>query len=84
VEIGCSGKHACHQHNGLVPHLVAKLHHLKGLYYQILELAIGQKLQIAFTSQRHIKEMWFNVQFTSNFSSRHNIMLMMCYVFKEM
>jgi hypothetical protein len=42
VKIGCSGKHAHHQHNGLVPHLVAKLQYLEDLHYQVLELAMGQ------------------------------------------
>jgi hypothetical protein len=41
VEIGCSGKHVHQQHNGLVPHLVAKVHSLEGPHYQFLELGKG-------------------------------------------
>jgi hypothetical protein len=38
LEIGCSGKNARDQHNGLVPHLVAKLQSLEGPH-QIMALA---------------------------------------------
>jgi hypothetical protein len=83
MENSCLGKHACQQHSGLVPHLVAKLHCLEGLHYQDPELANGTTDPANFQqSQTHQRNM-VQSQFIADSSPYHNTRWMLCYLFKE-